>query len=298
MADTHTDKHTVFITGLASTTSNQLNVAIENYVRAYSKKLNKPRDFWGNWYTNLIGNGVAYVFFDKTETFYIMLGKNVDGERFYTEEPNPEYLEWKEKEDDYLKAPLNFSSSLAWSDLSDIPPPETIRTYTDKRLIEFPTIKFDSNQKRVSGVDGVDVDIKPCVVYEPGPEYDASTLFACGVSSDITEADLISFFKRFVTSSVYREPKVTLVRQRSANINDGFKKVGKNKKEVYTNKVFVKFDRNTTDAIFAYYMVRKCVIKGQGIVFRYSRLSNPRDRFIAKNEDLIETAMTNMYLGK
>lgn len=295
MANRYSDKHTVFITELGCTNTKQLNWAIENYIRMYSKKLNKPREFWGSWYTNLLGNGVAYVFFDKTETYYIMLGKNVDGEDFFDEVPNPEYEEWQKNEDDFLNAPLDLSSSVSWSDASDAPP-KTIKSFIEGPLIEFPIIKLDDSQLRIGNVSEIKINIRNCVVYEPEETCDRNTLFACNVSSEITDKDIALFFKRFVTSTIFKEPKVTLVKQKSATSlkDDDWRSTSqKTKKETYSNKVFVKFDSDTNDAMFAFIMARKCKIRGKDLCFKYSNIRSKEDR--NKPRQTMDDTMRSMY---
>jgi hypothetical protein len=199
-----------------------------------------------------------------------------------------------------MNSPLNLSSSVSWSDASDAPP-KTIKTYIDGPLIEFPSIKLESSQTRISNVTEVNPHIRNCVVYEPDEGYDRNTLFSCGVPSDITEKDIATFFKRFVTSTVFKEPKVTLVRQKAAPVislkDDDWRSTSdkKGKKEVFSNKVFIKFDSDTNDALFAYVMARKCKIKGEDLSFKYSNLRprEARDKPRQSNDE----AMRSMYFG-
>lgn len=263
----YTDCHTIFMTELGLTTTIQLDQAITLFFVECGKYFKKPTDFWGKWKINVVtkqdGNfvGVAYVFFSKSEAYYVISGKNMNGTLRYKEIPNPNYKE--ENSDNVLDTDLKSS----WGDV-DMLNDKTIKILDEDLVISFPVINLTVEQTKICGQTEIYPHIKPCVCFDPKIGLNKYILFANNIPSWVTEADLRTVFDFFTNSKDKRFPKITLAKMPTRQRNgfhqqDNWRSSG-DKKEENLMMAFIKFNSNGSESLFALVMTKRIVIKGTG----------------------------------
>lgn len=292
------DNHTVFVTELGpEVTTDQLSTAVASFFYQCEKHYKKDRNYWGRWKVNIATNrdgisiGVGYIFFIKSEAYYAIIGKNLDGTKRVRKIPNPEFKGKEEKEKkeageitwDVLSAT---SFSCSWADMiPEDEEPEFIDEEIKGTVVPFPKIKLSDSQAERCENREITPLIRPCIAYDPPKDVTKYTLFARNLPTWVTEGEIKALFSTFVTNPADLEkgfPKVTIMKQsgrnnrnvgkhkngffNNANSPEGENdwRVKRSKKEPIFNKVFVKFNSYGNDSMFALVMTKKVKIKGVG----------------------------------
>jgi hypothetical protein len=270
-----TNNNTIYLdSGVA--TEDQLRDVIDKSLLRVEAKMNKK--FPGMKKINVVMRnnkpvGYTYVWFTNSDIYFMLLGKNPDGsERVeYIDDPT-----WTKPDEPFEN--VSFSPSKNWADLCE----EEERYICPKikkqlaPLMTLDPIEYVGNQrdqtvqleidKRIRAKtwqegDIVSVPDRICLVISPAyvsykseedREYQHDTVCATDIPDWINVKDIKNLFIPFTTDPI-RKVRHTV---KGVSVEDTypFVSIPPNKGK---RKVYVQFDRDTHDALFALQMVRK-----------------------------------------
>lgn len=265
---------------------NDLGKAGEPYFQSIKKnvveKSRRPTPSRETYLLNLFSDhdgvfyGYGYAFIGDQRLFNLLLGRNADGsKRVRVEDVETDLdvmdptIPWSAFE--VKEIPLGYVYQIGRFDYTEdqrkmltliannIVEPE--RRKTDPTL---PVITYTADRKSSVGLTAVPltgtITIEVCGVNKPDPEvFQSSVLFSSHIPSWVTEnfiKDVLSPFSRSI--SRFRRPEGRADRRGYQRYTEeSYPAVNITTSKMGNRKMFVNFDPNTNDALFALYMIRR-----------------------------------------
>lgn len=120
------------------------------------------------------------------------------------------------------------------------------------------------------------ISVEPGYIKAPPSKYDKNTLYCKQIPDFVTASSIKAVFSNFVTNP----SKTVIVKEDGKNVSVTYPVVNITKNKTGPSKCFIRFDKETVDACFAYAMTRKLTLtdpntgREKTIVFSYGNAKN------------------------